>query len=150
MISYCCNSWNNAGCGSLVSVSSSLHTVISYPYSNGYNDITQYNRGSNAYLMQTSRTVSSTINGKLTNTEVDIDINIYYSWFTDTTLTKPIPSSQVDLHSCMLHELGHLLGLSDIIGNTNTDSAMHQGLAYGENRRYLAQDDKDGLAAIYK
>ncbi|KAI4351513.1 hypothetical protein L6164_005879 [Bauhinia variegata] len=53
-------------------------------------------------------------------------------------------STQVDLESVALHEIGHILGLAH---SSNADAVMFP--AYGGKRRSLGQDDIDGIRKLY-
>ena len=63
----------------------------------------------------------------------------------------PGSSSKVqDIEGAMIHEAGHILGLDDLTDAKDKDSVMFAKRQVGEQRkRTLAQDDVDGLCAIY-
>ncbi|KAJ1390447.1 PGBD-like superfamily [Sesbania bispinosa] len=53
-------------------------------------------------------------------------------------------TTQIDLETVALHEMGHLIGLGH---SSNPDSVMYP--TYGGVRRNLKQDDIDGIRALY-
>lgn len=55
-----------------------------------------------------------------------------------------LPPSGVDLHTVVAHEVGHALGLAH---STVQDALMYP--FYGGPHRFLAQDDIDGIQALY-
>lgn len=86
--------------------------------------------------------------------EFDININPYYTWYTnisETAITLAAYEDYVDMQSVVLHELGHALGLS------HTDSEYYNGqhtvmYAYMDPQtivRALSEDDRLGVVALY-
>jgi hypothetical protein len=72
--------------------------------------------------------------------EADMAINTLYTW---TTGCRAQPNS-FDLESVILHENGHVAGLGH---STDINAVMYP--SYQTARCALAQDDKNGLAALY-
>jgi hypothetical protein len=72
--------------------------------------------------------------------EADMAINTRYSWSTGC-VNRP---NQIDLETVYLHENGHVAGLGH---STNTGAVMYP--SYQTARCVLAQDDKNGIAALY-
>jgi hypothetical protein len=72
--------------------------------------------------------------------EADMAINTRYTWTTGCTAQ---PNS-FDLESVILHENGHVAGLGH---STDINAVMYP--SYQTARCALAQDDKNGLAALY-
>ena len=122
-ISSACSAWNGAGAGSLVTRSSSTHSNTQFP-------------------LNTRLTEVKIVGVIAYNTEVDINVNTAYPW---STTGDP---NAYDFQNCFTHELGHLLGLND--ENSKSDSTMYSVTSVGETKkRTLAQDDKNGINAIY-
>ncbi len=65
----------------------------------------------------------------------DIIIDDSENWYAGTGTP---PSSQHDLESVLLHELGHTIGLGHVI---NTSDVMHYAIAPGTTRRTLTGDN---------
>ena len=72
--------------------------------------------------------------------EADMAINTRYVWSTGCTAQ----SGAFDLQSVYLHENGHVAGLGH---STDINAVMYP--SYQTARCSLAQDDKNGLAALY-
>jgi hypothetical protein len=72
--------------------------------------------------------------------EADMAINTRYSWTTGCTAV----AGSFDLESVILHENGHVAGLGH---STDINAVMYP--SYQTARCALAQDDKNGLAALY-
>jgi len=72
--------------------------------------------------------------------EADMAINTRYTWTTGCT-AQP---GAFDLESVILHENGHVAGLGH---STDINAVMYP--SYQTARCSLAQDDKNGLAALY-
>ena len=72
--------------------------------------------------------------------EADMAINTRYAW----TLGCKQQGSAFDLQSVFLHENGHVAGLGH-----STDSSAVMYPSYQTARCALAQDDKNGIAALY-
>jgi hypothetical protein len=72
--------------------------------------------------------------------EADMAINTIYSWSVGCTAT----AGSFDLESVYLHENGHVAGLGH---STDVNAVMYP--SYQTARCALAQDDKNGLAALY-
>jgi hypothetical protein len=73
-------------------------------------------------------------------TEADMAINTIYRWSTGCNA----PSGSFDLESVYLHENGHVAGLDH---STDINAVMYP--SYQTSRCALAQDDKNGIAALY-
>jgi hypothetical protein len=73
--------------------------------------------------------------------ESDTTINDQYKW----SVATPTPFDSVDIQTVVLHELGHALGLD----HSSPPAVTQPYVDYGEQRRVLTQDDKDGIIAIY-
>jgi hypothetical protein len=72
--------------------------------------------------------------------EADMAINTRYTWNTGCTAV----AGSFDLESVILHENGHVAGLGH---STDVNAVMYP--SYQTARCALAQDDKNGLAALY-
>ena len=72
--------------------------------------------------------------------EADMAINTLYTWTTGCDA----PSGSFDLESVYLHENGHVAGLGH---STDIDAVMYP--SYQTSRCDLAQDDMNGIAALY-
>jgi len=105
-------------------------------------DITKGKRGNNGYAMRTTKVQYSSLWSELY--EVDIDVNTTYAFSTSGA------SGTVDFQSCITHELGHLLGLNDLTGTSNSESTMYYKISMGDTKfRTLTTDDKNGIVYIY-
>jgi len=72
--------------------------------------------------------------------EADMAVNTRYAWNTGCVNR----SGSIDLESVFLHENGHVAGLGH---STNVNAVMYP--SYQAARCTLAQDDKNGIAALY-
>jgi hypothetical protein len=83
------------------------------------------------------------VDGRYSATESDISYNTQYSWSTSGT-------SNYDVQTVALHEMGHTLGLADLYGKAaykgDTDQIMHR---YTGVKRSLGNGDKNGLWTLY-
>ena len=68
--------------------------------------------------------------------------NIWYDWDTNEDPDK------FDVQSVALHEFGHWLHLADE-NDEGDDVVMFGSIAEGEIKRYLEDDDEDGIQFIY-
>ncbi|UQA63006.1 matrixin family metalloprotease [Polyangium aurulentum] len=59
---------------------------------------------------------------------------------------EALPAGALDLESVLLHELGHAAGFSH---SRDPDAMMRAGIKPGVVRRALAEDDVEGVCAIY-
>ena len=84
-------------------------------------------------------------NGKFSQIQdSDILFNTYYAW---STTGNP---SAMDLQNIATHEIGHLIGLSDIYQTRCVDVTMFGYSDYGEtNKRTLESADITGLQKLY-
>ncbi|KAL5722318.1 hypothetical protein ACHQM5_005854 [Ranunculus cassubicifolius] len=60
--------------------------------------------------------------------------------------TNPTSSSQTDLESVAVHEIGHVLGLRH---SSNSGAIMYASLYPGEIKRDLQRDDVQGIQTLY-
>jgi predicted Zn-dependent protease len=63
------------------------------------------------------------------------------NWSTDPAM------DQTDLESVTVHEIGHLLGLHH--STDHPEAIMYPTIEAGKKKRDLAQDDIDGIHALY-
>ncbi|MEE9417624.1 MAG: matrixin family metalloprotease, partial [Acidimicrobiales bacterium] len=75
-------------------------------------------------------------------TDFDIRLNSAYSWSSSSS-----NSGSYDLGSVMLHEVGHVLGLSHV---ADERAVMYPRLAAGEAQRSLSPGDLDRLYDLYE
>ena len=90
----------------------------------------------------------TTVTTRVTGRIIDADIEVNSARFDVANLSpsEPMPN-KLDLLNTFVHEAGHVLGL-DHTGDRET--TMYHRASLGEvDKRTLAQDDVDGLCAIY-
>jgi hypothetical protein len=99
-----------------------------------------------------------TATGTIVHFDVDVNLDLpvrippstYYTW---NWLPYTYPTStQFDFRSVMTHELGHIFQLKDLYSQNapnNVGKTMYGWFSNGEVRRYLTQDDMDGVAYLY-
>jgi hypothetical protein len=76
-----------------------------------------------------------------TITEVDTIFEDLFPWSAAT----PASPDAIDVESVMLHEFGHWLALD----HSDPPAVMQDSVGYGDQRRQLTDDDKQGIIAIY-
>lgn len=81
------------------------------------------------------------VNG--TMVETDIVLNDFYEWGDATA------GADIDVQTVIAHELGHWLSLRDLYGEADADKVMCGTLSYGQTRRALTVDDRDGIVRLY-
>lgn len=135
---YSVKKWNSAAGSTLMQISSGTHSTESgYPNLDGKNYIYRTNVGE-GYVAQCYYWY---ILGILI--ETDININVYYSF------ANSAQSGCYDLYSIFLHEVGHAAGLADLYDSSYSSSVMYGKASTNSTKRNLAQDDIDGITAIY-
>ncbi len=80
-------------------------------------------------------------NGSLTKIET-----YYNQWYQFTTNPG---QGQLDIQSTIVHEFGHWLNLADETDFWCLDNVMYYLLEYAQIKRYLTQDDQNGIIYIY-
>lgn len=106
-----------------------------YPRKNLVNAITKIS-STKSYLGENAIWKSS--NGAVA--ESDINVNASQSWWNNP------PSGYYDPQSCLLHELGHTVGLSH---STQSNAVMYSILGPGVTKRTLHSDDIAGVRKLY-
>ena len=140
-IYYATQTWNNQ---------LGFEAVNTYPFNNGYsisttpiqdgiNAVSGYNVGTNQYLMTTQYHPDRT-----GPTEIDICINKDQPW------ANSAQSGKYDVQSVIVHELGHVLGLSHKYEDFAVDWSMYGiGTKNSIKGRSLHQGDKNCLDDLY-
>jgi Matrixin len=86
--------------------------------------------------------------GVIVNADMEFNAEFFRPMIIGQTISDPLdPRTEADLRNTITHEAGHFLGLD----HTNiSDATMFAVAQTGEiNKRDLAQDDLDGVCAIY-
>ena len=73
--------------------------------------------------------------------EADIIINAEYNF-----ASGQLKTSEIDLVSLMVHELGHVLGLEH---SDEDRSIMKEGLSFGQTHRVLSDADVENILCMY-
>lgn len=76
--------------------------------------------------------------------ESDINLNRNIKW-----ALKAV-SGYYDVYSVFLHEAGHVAGLKDLYQASDSNKVMYYSIGDNTEKRTLTQDDKNGVAALYK
>jgi hypothetical protein len=82
----------------------------------------------------------------------DIRFNSQYYIIGDSFLAKSTPDKEVvDMQTLALHEIGHLLGLSHISADDDSDSIMNPTIFIGEglSNRRLSEGDITRIQSVY-
>jgi hypothetical protein len=130
--------WNIEAGSSLMCISSGAHSTTGYYTDDGMNYIYREDAGS-AYVAR----AATWANSSHQVTQVDFNINTYYSW------ANSAQPGCYDVFSVFLHETGHPAGLDDLYSSSDTSAVMYGHATTNATKRSLAQDDKNGIAAIY-
>ncbi len=130
------DTWNNVGANFTFQYGGShTHTVSSY---NSSNEIMW---GSSSALAETN----FWIDDDDLMLECDIVFNDPgYTWSSTTP-----SSSQMDVETVALHELGHWLCLNDLYDSADSDEVMYYQVSSGEVQRELRSCDCSGICYIY-
>lgn len=109
----------------------------------------KYLSSTSAIAYTSTYMTSATYNGWHQIVEADTTLNSKYSFSVDT---KGVPG-YYDMETVMMNEYGHVLGLNDIYGPTQTaypSQVMNGNLGTGVvKQQYLGKGDYNGLDAIY-
>ena len=73
----------------------------------------------------------------------DIKFNTNFTWATGNS------PDAYDVQTIALHELGHALALDDLYESGDTAKVMYGYCDPGEIKRFLSQDDMDGITYLY-
>jgi hypothetical protein len=130
--------WNTAIGSTKMQISSTTHNTTGYYKDDGKNYVYKEDAGTD-YVGECRYWWNSS--GNLT--QADININPYYSW------ANSAQPNCYDLYSIFLHETGHAAGLADLYASSDSAAVMYGYASVNSTKRSLAQDDKDGIAAIY-
>lgn len=133
--------WNAAAGKTLLKRSSQTHSLVSYPSEDGVCQVYKELAGS-TYLGQTHYHYDYSSSPRV-YLSADINMNAGQSFSNDQQ------SGYYDVWSVFLHEAGHVIGLGHR-QDSSIKAVMDQDLQKGELRRYLSQDDKNGVNFIYK
>ncbi len=130
------NTWNGTGSGFTFHYAGSHHNT-----SSSQNNVNEIMWGT------TSGSVATTyfwyyLPGDMI--ECDIVFNDAYNW-SSTTPT----SSQMDVQSVALHELGHWLNLDDLYNSEDSGNVMYGYISNGQVKRVLQPCDISGICLIY-
>lgn len=131
--------WNNAAGSTLMRISSSEQhdETFGYPNNDKRNYIYFIDVGAD-YLGQCSCWTTSTV-----ITQVDININAYYTWSNGKQVDA------YDFYSIFLHETGHAAGLGDLYDDADSSAVMYGYSSTNATKRTLTSDDKQGIKQIY-
>lgn len=136
-IMYSCSEWTRAGRGTLIYLSSTTHNNTTFSsVSNNRSEVTKQNQGNTGFQAITRTYLNST--NKIT--EADINLNVYYPFGSAYT--------SFDTQDVMTHEVGHALGLGDIIVPNGETMYYYSGPG-NTYRRTIDTDDIAGIQAIY-
>lgn len=133
--------WNTAAGRTIVSVSSSTHSHFPSefpPARDGKNRI--YKVASP--LGYAGSTTNYHSNGILQESDINLNRNIKWA-------LKAV-SGYYDVYSAFLHEAGHVAGLKDLYQASDSNKVMYYSIGDNTEKRTLTQDDKNGVAALYK
>lgn len=133
--------WNsNSGLSLMNRKATARHYSTNYPTNDGNSYIYAVNTGSNTYVAENTWRYNTSTN---VITESDINLNMYHSW------ANSAQPGKYDVWSVFLHEAGHTAGLADLYSSSYSSSVMYGYSNTNTLKRYLAQDDINGLTAIY-
>lgn len=104
----------------------------------------QYDSWFSGYDTTLAITLTRTYGTTIVN--ADILFN-YFSYPFDTQ--TPVPSDRMDFESILLHEMGHLLGLSHISVQDDPASTMNPTFGFGEMKRELSIYDYQAIRNKY-
>jgi hypothetical protein len=74
--------------------------------------------------------------------EFDMELDVDADWGS----ISPVPGNLYDLHTTILHELGHAAGLGH---SADVDALMYFQIGRGDDKRVLRTDDLNGIRAAY-
>ena len=132
--------WDNAGANFKFAKGSD----VNYSQGNEPSDISQVGYYINDQDSSNAITVPYVWDGTDTLAKVETYLNQAYIFSANPN------SDELDIWTTAAHEFGHWLDLLDETDPSCSQNVMYKYLANGNtSRRYLTQDDKDGIISIY-
>ena len=116
---------------------STVHNLTNYASGDGQNSIYRINIGNQDYIAENTVWYGDYV------IESDINFNMYYSF------ANSAQPNAFDVWSIFLHETGHTAGLDDLYSSSYSTSVMYKWSNTNTTKRYLVQDDIDGINEIY-
>ncbi len=98
------------------------------------------------YPLALGLTWARDVDGKMY--ETDVVLNDEYDWTLDAEATW-WDGSDIDAQSTLTHEIGHVIGLSDLTITGNEDQTMWYQADYGNSKRTLDWGDLNGAHYLY-
>ncbi|MBX9400214.1 hypothetical protein K4L06_02755 [Lysobacter sp. BMK333-48F3] len=152
---FAANEWNAAGADFDLKTTTTSHARFEdQPLTFDYQNVTvQDGAPPNPNAIMTARVKRNTTTGIIENADIIVDqrrINQTGPQPVDKLNCaglNPTPVNEVDFHSAVLHELGHVVGLEDVLDEPSC--ALYYSLPSGVRRRALCASEKQAHIANY-